>query len=65
MAWVTVLGLRLMAYNLVSRLRCRYLLRRAERAAAKRRWQEWCDVILLVIAGKDGAARAPAGLTGD
>ena len=63
---IRVLGLlRLMAYNLVSRLRCRYLLKRAERAAAKRRWKEWCDLILLVIAGKDGAAQAQAGLTGD
>src|SRR5206468_2224000 len=48
---IRVLGLlRLMADNLVSLWRCRYLRQRDERAAAKRRWKEWCDVIWLVIA---------------
>lgn len=63
---IRVLGLlRLMAYNLVAHLRCRYLRQRDERAAAKRGWKEWCDAILLVLAGSNGAARAPAGLTGN
>jgi hypothetical protein len=63
---IRVLGLlRLMAYNLVSHLRCRYLRRRDERAAAKRGWKEWGDAMLLVLAGINGAARAPAGLTGN
>ena len=63
---IQMLGLlRLMAYNLVSLLRCRYLRQRDERAAAKRRWKEWCDVILLVIAGKDRATRAQTRLAGD
>jgi predicted transposase YbfD/YdcC len=63
---IRVLGLlRLMAYNLVSRLRCRYLLKRAERAAVKRRWKEWCDLIFLVIAGRDGENRTLPSLTGN
>jgi len=47
---VQVLGLlRLMAYNLVSWLRCRYLRAREQTRAEKRRWQEWCDVLFLLI----------------
>ena len=38
---IQVLGLlRLMAYNLVSLLRCRYLRRRDETRAERRRWEE-------------------------
>ena len=45
-----VLGLlRLMAYNGVSRLRCRYLRTREHTRAEKRRWQEWCDALFLLI----------------
>ncbi len=63
---IRVLGLlRLMAYNLVSHLRCRYLRQRDERAAAKRRWKEWCDAMLLVIAGMDGENSVLPGLTGN
>ena len=63
---IRVLGLlRLMAHNLISHLRCRYLRERDQRAAAKRRWKEWCDLMLLVIAGINGAERAQAGLTGN
>jgi hypothetical protein len=63
---IQVLGLlRLMAYNLVSHLRSRYLRQRDERASAKRRWQEWCDLMLLVIAGTDGENRVLPGLTGN
>jgi hypothetical protein len=50
---IQVLGLlRLMAYNLVSRLRCRYLRQREERRAEKRRWQEMCDLLFLLIVGE-------------
>lgn len=52
---IQVLGLlRLMAYNLVSLLRCRYLRRREHTRAEKRGWQEWCDVLLLLICHVDG-----------
>jgi len=47
---IQVLGLlRLMAYNVVSRLRCRYLCMREQRRAEKRRWQECCDALFLLI----------------
>lgn len=63
---IQVLGLlRLMAYNLVSHLRCTYLRKREERAAAKRRWKEWGDVLLLVIAGMGREPRVLPGLTGN
>ena len=53
---IQVLGLlRLMAYNLVSLLRCRYLRTREDARAAKRRWQEFCDVLFLLIGGELGA----------
>jgi len=47
--------LRLMAYNLVALLRCRYLRTREQTRAEKRRWQEWCDMLFLLIcqAGRD------------
>jgi hypothetical protein len=45
-----VLGLlRLMAYNVVSWLRCRDLPRREQTRAEKRRWQAWCDTLFLLI----------------
>ena len=51
---IQVLGLlRLMAYNLVSRLRCRYLQTREDAREAKRRWNEVCDVLFLLIAGEN------------
>lgn len=53
---IQVLGLlRLMAYNLVSWLRCRYLRQRAQTRAERRRWQECCEVLFLLIcqAGRD------------
>ena len=47
---IQVLGLlRLMAYNVVSLLRCRYLRQREQTRAEKRRWQEWCDLLFLLI----------------
>ena len=47
---IQVLGLlRLMAYNLVSSLRCRYLRTRGQRGAEKRRWRECCDMLFLLI----------------
>lgn len=47
---IQVLGLlRLMAYNLVSRMRCRYLHQRDQSRAAKRRWQECCEMLFLLI----------------
>jgi len=47
---IQVLGLlRVMAFNLVSLLRCRYLRTRAQTHAAQRRWQECCDVLFLLI----------------
>lgn len=59
-----VLGLlRLRADNLISHLRSRYLRQRGERAAARRGWKEWCEVLLLVLAGLTGAAQA--GLSGN
>jgi len=53
---IQMLGLlRLMAYNLVSLLRCRYLRTREQARAEKRRWQECCDMLFLLIcqAGRD------------
>ena len=47
--------LRLMAYNLVSLLRCRYLRRRDETRAERRRWEEFSDVLLLLISQVDRA----------
>lgn len=50
---IQVLGLlRLMAYNLVALLRCRCLRHREERKAEKRRWQELCDLLFLLIVGE-------------
>ena len=50
---IQVLGLlRLMAYNLVSLLRCRYLRTREAAKETKRRWNELCDVLFLLIAGE-------------
>ena len=47
---IQVLGLwRLMAYHVVSRLRCRDLCRREQHRAEKRRWQACCDALLLLI----------------
>ena len=47
---IQVLGLwRLMAYNWCPRLRCRYLRTREHTRAEKRRWQEWCDALFLLI----------------
>jgi hypothetical protein len=46
---IHVLGLlRLMAYNLVSLLRCRYLRQRAQTRAEKRSGQEWCEMLFLL-----------------
>lgn len=64
---IQVLGLlRLMAYNLVSLLRCRYLRTREQTSAEKRRWQEWCDLLFLLISqvGRDllPPRRATAGI---
>lgn len=60
---IRILGLlRLMAYNLVAHLRCRYLRQRAERAALKRRWREWGDLLLLVLSGRSEHTAAQAGL---
>ena len=53
---IQVLGvLRVMAYNLVSWLRCRYLRTREPTRAEKRRWQACCDGLFLLIcqAGRD------------
>src|SRR5262249_8696201 len=56
---IQVLGLlRLMAYNLVSWLRCRYLRTREQTRAEKRRWQERCDVLFLLMC-KAGRHLAP------
>jgi len=53
---IQVLGLlRLMAYHLVSLLRCRYLRTREDAREAKRRWQECCAVVFLLIGGEIGA----------
>lgn len=47
---IQVLGLlRLMAYNVVSLLRYRYLRTRDHTRAEKRRWQELCDGLFLLI----------------
>jgi Transposase DDE domain len=47
---IQVLGLlRLMAYNVVSLLRSRYLRTRDHTRAEKRRWQELCDGLFLLI----------------
>jgi len=47
---IQVLGLlRVMAYNLVSHLRCRYLCRRAEGAQRKRSWRELLDLSFLIF----------------
>jgi len=63
---IQILGLlRLMAYNLISHLRCRYLRQRDQRASARRGWKQWCDVMLLVLAGGNVAERTQAGLTGN
>jgi hypothetical protein len=59
---IQMLGLlRLMAYNMVSRLRCRYL-RTRERMRAERRWKELCDVLWLLICqgGSDLFPHRPA-----
>jgi hypothetical protein len=49
---IQVLGLlRLMAYNLVGHLRCRYLRQRQQ----KRRWREWFDLLFWVITQPAGA----------
>jgi hypothetical protein len=62
---IRILGLlRLMAYNLVSHLRCRYQQRRAAQAALCRRWQEWCDFLFLVLTGRRAQARAEVGGAG-
>jgi predicted transposase YbfD/YdcC len=53
---IQVLGLwRLMAYNLVSLWRCRYLRTREQTRAEKRRWQECCDLLFLLLSqvGRD------------
>ena len=44
-----------MAYNLVSLLLCRYLRTREQTRAEKKRWQECCDPLLLLISqvGRD------------
>ncbi|MGH8057692.1 MAG: hypothetical protein ACREOH_10735, partial [Candidatus Entotheonellia bacterium] len=56
---IQVLGLlRLMAYNVVSQLRCRYLQIREQTRAEKRRWQAWCDVLCLLI-GQAGSTLFP------
>jgi hypothetical protein len=47
---IQALGLlRLMAYNLVAQLRYRYLRIRERTRAEKRRWQEVCDLLLLLL----------------
>lgn len=62
---IRILGLlRLMAYNLVAHLRCRYQERRAAQAACCRRWQEWCDFLFLVLTGRREEARAEVGGAG-
>jgi hypothetical protein len=56
---IQVLGLlRLMAYNLVSLLRCRYLRTRERIRAEKRRWQECCELLFLLIC-KTGSGPLP------
>jgi hypothetical protein len=60
---IRILGLlRLMAYNLVAHLRCRYLQRRGEREAVKRGWQEWCEVLVQVLVKLGEQAAGQAGL---
>ena len=44
---------RLMAYNLVSRLRCRDWRTREQTSAEKRRWPEGCDRLFLLISPVD------------
>lgn len=62
---IRILGLlRLMAYNLVAHLRCRYLRQRAERAAVRRRWKEWGDLLLLVLSGQREQGKAQVGMAG-
>lgn len=47
---IQVLGLlRLMAYNVVSLLRCRYWRTQEHTRTEKRRWQAWCDALFLLI----------------
>jgi hypothetical protein len=47
---IQILGLlRLMAYNMVSRLRCRYLRTRERMSVERRRWKELCDVLFVLI----------------
>lgn len=47
---IQVLGLlRVMAYNLMSHLRCRYLRKRAAGAAQKRSWKELLDLSFLLF----------------
>jgi hypothetical protein len=51
-----VLGLlRLMAYNLVALLRCRYLRRRDQRP-----WQEWFEFLFLLLCGESVQRQTPA-----
>jgi hypothetical protein len=60
---IQMLGLlRLMAYNWVSLLRCRYLRTRKRISAERRRWKELCDVLLLLICqvGSDLFPHRPA-----
>lgn len=62
---IRMLGLlRLMAYNLMAHLRCRYLRQQAERAAQRRRWREWGDILLLVLSGPAKDTQTQAGLVG-
>jgi predicted transposase YbfD/YdcC len=60
---IRLLGLlRLMAYNLVAHLRCRYLEQRGARAAVKRGWQAWCELLVQVLVQLGGDACGRLGL---
>jgi hypothetical protein len=57
---IQVLGLlRLMAYNLVSWLRCRSLRQRDETRAERRRWEEFSDLLWLLISHVGSALFPP------
>jgi hypothetical protein len=62
---IRILGLlRLMAYNLVAHLRCRDRQQREEKAALSRRWQEWGDLLFLVLTGRSENTQAQASMAG-
>lgn len=55
--------LRLMAYNLISLLRCRYLRQRDRRRAAKESWRDWGDRLFLLITREGAKLLAPKPVT--